>query len=257
MNDNPVILVFGASSGIGRAICARLSLAGARVTGASRSAEKLETLAGLFPDVVTRQADPAVPADVLGVLTETQSRHGRLDGVVNCAGSLLLKPAHLTTDDEWSQVMQANLTTAFNVVRAATGIMSRARTPGSIVLLSSAAAQFGIANHEAIAAAKAGVIGLARSAAATYARQGIRVNCVAPGLTRTPLTETITSNPRSLSASTGMHALGRIAEPDDVASAVVWLLDPANSFVTGQVIAVDGGLSTLQPRVVQPTQPNS
>jgi NAD(P)-dependent dehydrogenase (short-subunit alcohol dehydrogenase family) len=119
---------------------------------------------------------------------------------------------------------------------------------GSIVLVSSAAARVGLANHEAIAAAKAGVIGLALSAAATYAPRGIRVNCVAPGLVRTPLTSRITENEAALKGSLAMHALGRIGEASDVASAMEWLLDPAQAWVTGQVIGVDGGLASLRPR---------
>ena len=106
----------------------------------------------------------------------------------------------------------------------------------------------GMINHEAIAAAKAGVVGLAQSAAATYARYNIRVNCVAPGLTRTPLTASLTKNELALKGSTALHPLGRIGEPHQVASAIAWFLEPENDWVTGQVLAVDGGLSTLQPR---------
>jgi len=167
---------------------------------------------------------------------------------VNCCGSILLKPAHLTTSAEWSQTLSANLSTAFHVVRAAATRMMRSGG-GSIVLMSSAVAQRGMINHEAIAAAKAGVVGLAQSAAATYARYNIRVNCVAPGLTRTPLTESLTRNEASLKASAALHPLGRIGEPHEVASAVAWLLDPEQSWLTGQVIAVDGGLSSVQPRL--------
>ena len=105
-----------------------------------------------------------------------------------------------------------------------------------------------MANHEAIAAAKSGVMGLALSAAATYAPRNLRVNCVAPGLVDTPLAARITSNEAALKASTALHALGRIGRPEDVASGIAWLLDPANDWVTGQVLGIDGGLGTLRPR---------
>ena len=116
---------------------------------------------------------------------------------------------------------------------------------GSILLFSTAAVRIGLPNHEAIAAAKGGVEGLVRSAASSYASKGIRVNAVAPGLTRTPMTERNTSNEQALKKSEGMHALGRIGEPEEIVSAACWMLDPAQSWVTGQILAVDGGLSTI------------
>ncbi len=95
---------------------------------------------------------------------------------------------------------------------------------------------------------KGGVIGLTMSAAATYGPPNIRVNCVAPGLVATPLTSRITQNEASLKASQGMHVFGRIGTPDDVASALAFLLDPANSWITGQVLGGDGGLATARSR---------
>lgn len=127
------------------------------------------------------------------------------------------------------------------------------RSGRSIVLFASAAAEIGIPNHEAIAAAKGGVISIARSAAATYAAQEIRVNVISPGLVRTSLTKQIWSNPAAATASTEMHALGRLGESQDLVGVAVWLLDPSNSWITGQVIGVDGGLSSLLPRRRQPT----
>ena len=116
------------------------------------------------------------------------------------------------------------------------------------MLVSSAAVMAGLANHDAIAAAKAGVIGLLRSAAATYAPRGLRVNAVAPGLVETSLTEQLTASDASRAASEAMHALGRLGRPEDVAAAVAFLLDPANDWITGQVLGVDGGLSSVRPR---------
>ncbi len=169
---------------------------------------------------------------------------GGLDGITNCVGSILLKPAHLTSNADWNATIATNLTSGFGCVRAA-GRLLKAEG-GSVVLVSSAAARVGLANHEAIAAAKAGIMGLVLSAAATYARQKIRFNAVAPGLVRTPLAAGLVSSELAEKASIGMHPLGRLGEPGDVARAIVWLLDPSQSWVTAQVIGVDGGLADVK-----------
>ena len=239
-------LIFGAAGGIGSALARRLAATGATLTLAGRNAERVAALAGEL-DATAATVDATDFDAVDRCVREAAARSGRLDGAVNCAGSLLLKPAHLTRADELAATIAANLTTAFAVVRAA----ARAMTDGgggSIVLVSSAAARIGLANHEAVAAAKAGVEGLTLAAAATYASRQVRVNCVAPGLVRTGLTSRITASPPAEQASVAMHALGRIGEPDDVASALAWLLDPANAWVTGQVLGVDGGLGSLRAR---------
>jgi NAD(P)-dependent dehydrogenase (short-subunit alcohol dehydrogenase family) len=114
--------------------------------------------------------------------------------------------------------------------------------------MSSAAASVGLANHEAISAAKAGVEGLVRSAAATYAPHDIRVNCVAPGLVDTPLAKSITSNETALKASTAMHPLRRIGKPGDIARVIEWLLGPEATWITGQALGVDGGLARVRSR---------
>jgi NAD(P)-dependent dehydrogenase (short-subunit alcohol dehydrogenase family) len=239
------VLVLGAAGGIGSALARRLAAGGTRLVLAGRDAARLEALAaetGGTPVVL----DATKPPEVEAAAAKAVEIHGRLDGLANCVGSILLKPAHLTSEEEWDAVVSTNLKSAYAAVRAAARTMTAG---GSVVLVSSAAARLGLANHEAIAAAKAGVIGLTLSAAATYAPKGIRVNAVAPGLVRTPMTARITGNEAALKASTALHALGRIGEPEDVASAIAWLLDPAQSWVTGQVIGVDGGLATLRSRV--------
>jgi NAD(P)-dependent dehydrogenase (short-subunit alcohol dehydrogenase family) len=168
-------------------------------------------------------------------------------GVVNCIGTILLKPAHLISDEEWRTTLDTNLTSSFLLLREAARRMM-ASGGGSVVFCSTVAAERGLFNHEAIAAAKAGVEGLTRAAAATYARYKIRVNCVAPGLVRTPLSQFLTANEAARKASVALHPLGRLGEPGDVASAICWLLSPEQSWVTGQVLHVDGGLSTVQGR---------
>jgi NAD(P)-dependent dehydrogenase (short-subunit alcohol dehydrogenase family) len=239
-------LILGASGGIGSALARRLAASGWSLTLAARDAARLAPLAEEL-SAHAHAADATDPAALDACVAAAEARHGRLDGVVNCCGSLLLKPAHATTDAEWAATIAVNLTTAFHVVRAATARMMRSGG-GSVVLMSSAVASRGMINHEAIAAAKAGVEGLALSAAASYARHGIRVNCVAPGLTRTPLTARLTAVESSLRLSSALHPLDRIGEAAEVAAAVAWFLDPAQSWVTGQVLGVDGGLGSVQAR---------
>lgn len=114
--------------------------------------------------------------------------------------------------------------------------------------MSSAAARIGLSNHDAIAAAKAGVIGLALASAATYAPRNVRINVVAPGLVRTKLSARIVENEASRKTSEAMHPLGRVGEPDDVGSLLAWLVDPQVAWITGQVFGVDGGLGTVRSR---------
>jgi 3-oxoacyl-[acyl-carrier protein] reductase len=241
----PVHLVVGAGGTIGAATVRRLTSAGAQLVLAGRTAAPLETLADEVGGADVEVVD-ATDLDAVGALVEgVVARHGRLDGAANLAGSLLLKPAHLTTAADWDATLAANLTTAFALVRAAAPAM---REGGSIVLVASAAAQTGLANHEAVAAAKGGVISLARSAAATYGPRGVRVNAVAPGLVASALTDRIVRNETQAEASRQMHVLGRLGEGDDVGAAIAWLLDPATSWVTGQVVGVDGGLGQVRTR---------
>lgn len=226
-------LVIAASSGIGSEVVKLLKSNGHTVFTTSRTTDKIK------PDAILDATDFDATETVF-------QQAGEIDGVVNCSGSILLKPAHLTSKDQFENIVTASLTTSFSIIRAAGKYMTKG---GSVVLISSAAAMEGIANHEAIAAAKAGIIGLTMSAAATYAGNNLRVNAIAPGLVETPLTQSITSNETSRKFSESMHALGRIGKPEDIARAIVFLLDPQNNWITGQVLAVDGGLSRVRPKL--------
>jgi NAD(P)-dependent dehydrogenase (short-subunit alcohol dehydrogenase family) len=239
-------VVLGGGGSIGVALVRRLCQKGARVVVGARNPELAkQQLADCECQFAEVEASNSSSIDAC-VQFATQ-QFGGIDGVVNCIGSVLLKPAHLTTDDEWHQTITTNLTSSFSLVRAAVKVMRQGG--GSIVLVSSAAAEIGLANHEAIAAAKAGIIGLMLSAAATYASRGIRVNAVAPGLVKSTMTRKLWETSDAAAMSSQMHALGRIGEPDDVASALEWLLNPANSWITGQTIGVDGGLSSVLTRM--------
>jgi 3-oxoacyl-[acyl-carrier protein] reductase len=230
-------IVIAASSGIGQAVVTGLLTQGHKVFKTSRQREKIE------PDAVLDATDFEAVERVFG---EAQDKNGAIDGVVNCSGSLLLKPAHLTGKEQYQSVIDASLTTSFAVARAAGKYMTAG---GSVVFISSAAALEGLANHDAIAAAKAGLVGLTLSCAATYAGNNLRFNAVAPGLTETPLTAAITGNETSRKFSEGMHALGRLGTPEDISRAIIFFLDPANSWITGQILAVDGGLSCIRPKL--------
>lgn len=242
-NSQPVYVVLGATGGIGSDLCKRLSDKGAHVVAGARDQDKLDRLAD-ETGAHTVSLDATKTKEVSGLFEQAVEEYDRVDGAANCVGSFMLKPAHRTTDEELSETMALNLNTAFGTIKAAAEHMPEG---GSVVLLSSVAARVGLANHEAVAAAKAAVTGLGLSAAATYLPRGLRVNMVAPGLVQTPMTQKITASEASRQASEDLHPMGRLGEPEDIASMIEWLLDPANSWITGQIFGVDGGLSSLHP----------
>ena len=238
------ILVIGATGGVGRAVASHLRSRGHTPLLAARTEPALRELAAAL-DAPFRAADTRDAAQADGLLAwaaDEAAQGGPLEGVVHAVGSILLKPVHRTSDGDWAETLAQNLTTAFHVARAATPLL--AARGGALVLFSTAAVHVGLPNHEAIAAAKAGVEGLARSAAATWAARGVRVNVVAPGLLATPLSAHLTRPGPSLDASLRLHALGRIGQPEDVVPAVEAAL--FSPWMTGQVLVVDGGLSGLK-----------
>lgn len=240
------IAILGGSGGIGSALCHILAADEHELFIGGQDADKLGALATEL-EAGSHALDATQSGQIDAFFTAANEEMGGLDGAVNCIGSILLKAAHQTTDAEWSQVLALNLTTAFETVRSASRLMMKGEG-GSVVLISTVAARIGLANHEAIAAAKAGVQGLTLSAAATYARQNIRFNCVAPGLVDTPLAKGITSNEAFLKASTAMHPLNRIGTPEQVARMIAFLLQPENDWITGQIIGLDGGLGSVRAR---------
>ncbi|MCR9199267.1 MAG: SDR family oxidoreductase [Planctomycetaceae bacterium] len=245
MSETCHYVIFGGTGSVGSALAAQLLQAGHTVTLGVRNPLAATELAGHENCHVVR-AD-ALELDSLEACLKEADARGTLHGVANCMGSVLLKPAHLTTDEEWHSVINTNLTSSFAIVRSAAKLMRKAG--GSVVLVSSAAAEIGLSNHEAIAAAKAGISGLVRSAAATYAPRGIRFNAVSPGLVKSQMTRKLWETEEAAAMSAQMHALGRLGEPSEVAAAIGWLLGPSAGWVTGQTIGVDGGLGSVLTRM--------
>ncbi len=239
MNMENHLILFGASGGIATALRQCLEKQNWRITAVTRNPENV-----LDPGPHTRivKADATTESGVRAAFAFAETEFGIPSTSVNCLGNVLLKPVHRTSVLEFSEVMKLHVFSSFLILREACGKMK----PGSsIALLSSVAVQTGLHNHESIAAAKGAIEGLTRSAAATYAPKGIRVNAVAPGLTETPATANLCKEP-ARSISEKMHPLGRIGQPRDVASALAWLIDPEQSWVTGQILHIDGGLGQLR-----------
>ncbi len=238
-------VVLGGTGAVGTALVEQLISGGHRVTIGVRDLDKarpLQERSGCDLCEVTA-GDSASIADCVAM---AQEKYGQLDGAANCIGSILLKPAHSITDDQWQETLTTNLSSSFFLARAAAKVMRDAG--GSIVLVSSVAARYGMPNHEAIAAAKAGVEGLTLSLAATYASRNVRVNAVAPGLVKSEMARSLWESETIAKASEKMHPLGRLGEPAEVARLIAWLLEPAAGWVTGQVIGIDGGLGSVASR---------
>jgi 3-oxoacyl-[acyl-carrier protein] reductase len=234
-------VIIGATGTIGQAVARRLVRANRPVLLIGRNGDKLESLAKELkqPFAVVDMSNSQFLEDALKPYNKLDEPQ-QCSSIVNCIGSVLLKPAHLTSDEDFRKVFETNLFSAFATVKVGSKLLKR--SGGSILLFASAAAEIGINNHEAIAASKGGVIGLVRSAAATYAMNNIRVNAISPGLIKTTMTKGIWGNERAAEASSKMHALGRLGEAEGVASLAQWLLEPEADFVTGQVYGIDGGL---------------
>jgi 3-oxoacyl-[acyl-carrier protein] reductase len=247
MSDSLVHLILGATGGIGQALAQSLHSQGHRVVLAASKEAKLKELSQTLGGAPYLAMDARRSGEVDASVALAISTYGRLDGMVNCVGNLSLRPLSKVTDEGFDEDLAINLKSSFYAVRAATAAMDPARG-GSIVLLSSAAARYGMPNHESIAAAKAGVLGLMLSAAASHAHRQIRVNAVAPGLIETELTKPLMGNELVANASKAMHPVGHVGEPQHVADMIAFLLDPKQIFITGQTFGVDGGLATLRPK---------
>ena len=173
-----------------------------------------------------------------------KNEHSQLDSVVNCLGSIFLKPAHLTSEKDFDDILDINLKSSFFILKNSIPMMRK--NGGNLLFFSSAASNIGMANHEAISAAKGGIEAMVRSAAATYAKNNIKINAIAPGLVESNLSKDMVSNEAVLAVSKKMHSVGRIGIPDDISKFAIPLITDNSSWITGSVINIDGGLSTTK-----------
>lgn len=243
-----VLLVCGASGGLGRRMLHEAATRGWTAVAASRDGDALTQIADQF-GVHTVCADVSGEAGADLALAACKEAVGAPDLMVNCAGEVFIAPLHRTSAEQYRQCMQANADTAFFSLKAFVSALRDAKKPGAAVLISTVAAQIGVQNHEAVAASKGAVEALVRSAAATYAEQKIRVNGVAPGLTETPAVAKLMASDRVREGLARQYPLGRYGHVDDLAAAAGYLLSDDAAWVTGQVLSVDGGFTAVRPMV--------
>ena len=239
-----VALVTGASRGIGAAIAKTLAAQGAFVVAAARGHNADSTVAEITGGGGKAEAasfDVTDPATVEVVVSGALARHGRVDILVNNAGITRDQLMMRMKRDEWDSVIATNLTAAFTCIQAVLRPMIKQRG-GRIITISSVVGQMGNAGQVNYAASKAGLIGMAKALAREVASRGITVNVVAPGLIDTDMTRALAA---SASASwESMIPLGRLGTPEDVANAVCFLASDEAAYITGQVVAVNGGMYT-------------
>jgi NAD(P)-dependent dehydrogenase (short-subunit alcohol dehydrogenase family) len=247
------ILVVGGTSGLGLAAARACVREHASVTVIGRDDEDLARVAAeLGPDVLAIGGDATEPALAERAVSEAASRFGRLDGVFHVAGGSGRRfgdgPLDAITDEGWRLTFDLNLTSLFYTCRAATRYFVDEKRGGSILVMTSVLAFSPAPAHfatHAYAASKAGAIGLMTACAAYYAPMGIRFNAIAPALVDTPGARRAVSDPRIAAYVQARQPLdgARVGRPEDIDGAVVYLLSDESRFVTGQVLAVDGGWS--------------
>jgi len=250
--ENRTVIVTGAGGGIGHGASLVLADAGAYIVVTDVVTETGEATAAAIRKAGGQatfvKADLAIEKDIERLVAEAVAIHGRLYGAFNNAGvEQCAKPLHELTTEQWDRAIRIDLTSVFWCIKYQ--VLAMLKTGGgSIVNTASSLGQVAIKNASEYVAAKHGVVGLTRAAAADYGALGVRVNAVLPGIVRTPLIARLTQDPGFSAMFDRLrerHPIGRFGEPAEIGAAVAWLLSDAASFMNGAAMAVDGGyLST-------------
>ena len=236
-------LIIGGSSDIAIVTAKKMLEQGLSVTCLARDESRIEELKSLGASIVIGDAlDQESISSAIEIAS--QQGDGKVAGVAHLVGSITIRPPHALAIEAFNEVITTNLSSAFLTLSLCGKAMLK-MGGGRMVFTSSVAGSLGLVNHEAIAAAKGGVESMVRSAAATYAKRGIRVNAVAPGLTDTRLAATVLRSDAIREASANMIPLKRINEAEEVATSIHWLLTGAPDNFTGQIMHLDGGMSQI------------
>jgi len=233
--DKKNIFIVGGSSGIGLELVKVLSDNHHEIYVGSRTADTLAKNPGVHH----------IPMDVTAETLDLETLPETLQGLVYCPGTIVLKPFQRLTIDDFKEDFDINLLGAVKVIQGCLKQLKKSQTGASIVLFSTVAVKTGMAFHASVASAKAAVEGLTRSLAAEFAPR-IRVNAIAPSLTDTPLAQNLLASEEKRKASADRHPLKRVGRPQEIAGSAAFLLSDAGAWITGQVLPIDGGMSSLR-----------
>jgi len=243
--QDQAVLVTGGGSGIGQQVCYAAAAEGAKIAVGDLDAQHAEATAAAIRqrggEAVAMQLDVADPKSVEGFVAGAEKAFGRLDVLVNSAGIREIMPVLELSFEEWNRVIAVNLSGTFLASQAFGRRLVAAGRPGRIVNLASTLGLMAAPQRAAYVASKHAVVGLTKQMAMELGDKGIRVNAVAPGVVRTPLTERYFQDPDMAETIRGIHALGRWAEPKEIAAAILFLAAEECGFMTGSILAVDGG----------------